>query len=105
MKDRLRYLSFLKDDLMQITDVKISLREKGERFKAFATVTLDDCFVVRGLRIISGANKLFVAMPAQLKADGSYQDIEHPIHVEARQMLERAVLAEYFRVSGEAAGA
>jgi stage V sporulation protein G len=90
---------------MQITDVKISLREKDERLKAFATVTLDGCFVIRGLRIINGASKLFVAMPARLKSDGTYQDIAHPIDVEARQMFERVVLAEYFRVSGDAAGA
>ena len=90
---------------MRITDVKISLRENDARLKAFATVTLDACFVVRGLRIISSASKLFVAMPARLKPDGTYQDIAHPIDVAARQIFEQAILAEYFRVTGEVAGA
>ena len=90
---------------MRITDVKISLRENDARLKAFVTVTLDGCFAVRGLRIISSASRLFVAMPTRLKADGKYQDIAHPIDADARQMFEQVILAEYFKVAGEAAGA
>ena len=85
---------------MQITEVKISLREADDRLKAFATVTLDECFVIRGLKVIGNASRLFVAMPARRKPDGSYQDIAHPIDPVARQMFEKEVLAEYFRVSG-----
>jgi len=85
---------------MKITDVQISLRDADEKLKAFATVTLDECFVIRGLKIISSASRLFVAMPARRKPDGSYQDIAHPIDVQARRMFEEEVLAEYFKVSG-----
>ena len=50
------------------------------------------------LRLI--AEFVFVAMPARKKPDGSYQDIAHPIDVNARRMFEEKVLAEYFKVSG-----
>ena len=50
---------------MEITEVKVFLREKQDlRLKAYATITFDDAFVVRDLRIIEGKNGLFVAMPS-----------------------------------------
>lgn len=51
---------------MEITEVRISLREGGnKKLKAYVTVTFDDCFVVRNLKVIEGRNGLFVAMPSR----------------------------------------
>lgn len=51
---------------MDITEVRIKLMEEpGERLKAFCSITFDDCFVVRDLKIIEGANGPFVAMPSR----------------------------------------
>lgn len=51
---------------MNITEVRIKLMdEQGERLRAFCSITFDDCFVVRDLKIIEGANGLFVAMPSR----------------------------------------
>ncbi len=51
---------------MQITEVRIKLMEDpGERLKAFCSVTFDNCFVVRDLKIIEGASGPFVAMPSR----------------------------------------
>ncbi len=51
---------------MEITEARISLREhEGKRLKAYATVTFDDSFVVRNIKVIEGNNGLFVAMPAR----------------------------------------
>ena len=47
---------------MEITDVRVFPVEE-EKLKGYATITFDDCFVVRDLKIISGTNGLFVAMP------------------------------------------
>lgn len=79
---------------MRITDVKISLRDDS-KLKAFATMTIDDCFVVRGLKIIQASRGLFVAMPTRRKPDGTFQDVAHPIHARARADLERVVLRAY----------
>lgn len=85
---------------MEITDVRISLREE-EKLKAFVTITFDDCFVVRGVKVIEGSDGLFVAMPSRRKPDGSFQDIAHPIHSEMRGRLEGHVLDEYQAVLEE----
>ncbi len=51
---------------MEITEVRISLRDgDGKRLKAYATVTFDNSFVVRNIKVIEGNNGLFVAMPAK----------------------------------------
>jgi stage V sporulation protein G len=51
---------------VEITEVRIKLMEEpGERLQAFCSVTFDDCFVVRDLKIIDGTNGPFVAMPSR----------------------------------------
>jgi stage V sporulation protein G len=51
---------------VKITEVRITLIEDGgERLHAFGSITLDDCFVVRDLKIIEGPEGLFVAMPSR----------------------------------------
>ncbi len=85
---------------MEITDVRVALRDE-ERLKAFVTLTFDDCFVVRGMKIIAGQDGPFVAMPSRRRPDGKFQDIVHPIHREMRQRLEDRVLSEYERVLRE----
>ncbi len=79
---------------MEITEVRISLRN-DDKLKAFASVTFDDCFVVRGLKIIEGANGTFVAMPSRKRNDGTYQDVAHPVNNQTRQRIEARILSEY----------
>jgi|SRR5678816_1263843 len=80
--------------MIRITDIKISLRH-DEKLKAFATLTLDHCFVVRGLKVIQTGRGMFVAMPARRKPDGKFQDVAHPINVDARAYVEGVVLQAY----------
>jgi stage V sporulation protein G len=81
---------------MRITEVKVVPRQ-DEKLRAFVTITLDNCFVVRGLKIIHSSHGLFVAMPARRKPDGTFQDVAHPIHAEMRAELERIVVAAYLK--------
>jgi stage V sporulation protein G len=41
------------------------MEDPDDRLQAFCSITLDDCFVVRDLKIIEGANGPFVAMPSR----------------------------------------
>lgn len=51
---------------MEITDIQIQLvAEHRERILAYCTITIDGCFVVKDLKIISGPERIFVAMPAR----------------------------------------
>jgi DNA-binding cell septation regulator SpoVG len=58
---------------MEITRVKIRLSD-DERIKAYATITIDDCFVIQGLRLTYSQKKgYFLFMPGKKKADGTYE--------------------------------
>ena len=51
---------------MEITEVRVKLMEDSDdRLQAFCSITFDDCFVVRDLKIIEGTNGPFVAMPSR----------------------------------------
>ena len=88
---------------MEITEVRITLRDE-DKLKAFANVTFDEEFVIRGLKIINGNNGYFVSMPSRRRADGTHQDICHPINNRMRQKIETAVLAAYEQELKAAAG-
>ena len=81
---------------MKITSVDVRRFEKeGSRMKGIASVLLDDLIAIHDIRIISGDNGLFVAMPSRKTATGGYRDIVHPISQEGREMIEKAILEEY----------
>jgi stage V sporulation protein G len=51
---------------VEITEVRVKLMEEaGERLQAFCSITFDNCFVIRDLKIIEGASGPFVAMPSR----------------------------------------
>jgi len=51
---------------VEITEVRIKLMEEtSERLQAFCSITFDDSFVIRDLKIIEGTNGPFVAMPSR----------------------------------------
>lgn len=51
---------------MEITEVRIKLMENPEdRLRGFCSVTFDNCFVIRDLKIIEGNRGPFVAMPSR----------------------------------------
>ncbi len=51
---------------MDITEVRIKLMEDtDDRLQGFCSITFDDCFVVRDLKIIEGSSGPFVAMPSR----------------------------------------
>ena len=87
---------------VRITEVRIN-PQTAKALKAFVSVTFNDCFVVRGLKIIEGMEGRFVAMPARKKKDNTFQDIAHPITREFRRYLEGVVLDAYQSQYGEVA--
>jgi len=68
---------------MKITEVRIKLMENSDdRLRAFCSITFDDCFVIRDLKIIEGTNGPFVAMPSR-KLTGHCQHCGAKNHLRA----------------------
>jgi stage V sporulation protein G len=55
---------------MKITEVRVTLvKGKDDRLKAYCSITLDNEFVIRDIKIIEGVNGLFIAMPSRKMSD------------------------------------
>lgn len=109
---------------MKVTDVKVRIRPGAGAVKATASITLDDCFAVHGLRVIEGKSGFHVAMPSERKrvpcpkcsrrnevgsrychfcgsalpeAKGGpeHRDVAHPINQQTRDAIESAVIQAY----------
>lgn len=88
---------------MEITEVKV-FPVNEEKLKAYITIVLDNCFVIRDLKIISGNSGLFVAMPSKRRKDGVYKDIAHPLNQATRTMMEKKVLDAYLTLIKKGGG-
>ena len=80
---------------MQITDVRIRKVAKEGKMKAVVSITIDNEFVVHGIKVIEGEKGLFIAMPSRKAADGEYRDIAHPINSDTRNMIQTLILEQY----------
>jgi stage V sporulation protein G len=55
---------------MEITEVRIKLiAGHNDKLKGFCSITIDNCFVVRDIKIIEGDDGPFVAMPSRKMTD------------------------------------
>lgn len=79
---------------MKITEVKV-FPVNEERLRAYVTITIENSFVVRDLKIINGNTGLFVAMPSKKRKDGQFRDIAHPLNQETRDEIERIIFEAY----------
>jgi stage V sporulation protein G len=55
---------------MEISEVRVKLvSNPDDRLKAFCSMTIDNEFVIRDIKVIEGAGGLFVAMPSRKMSD------------------------------------
>ena len=81
---------------MEISDIRIRLLSKEDnKVKAYASFTIDDCFIIHEIRIIDGLKGIFVAMPRRKTPDGEFKDICHPKDTATRKSIEAQVLESY----------
>ena len=82
---------------MTITDIKIrKLIEEG-RLRAIVSITIDNALAIHDIKVISGDDRLFVAMPSRKDENGIFRDIVHPIDGTSRVDIENQILDAYAR--------
>ena len=84
-----------------------TLNDSNSKVVALATVTIADCLVLTGLRVVKGNKGMFVSMPQRKlskpdKNGNEYADIFFPVTHEFREQLTDAVLGEYDRALDKA---
>jgi|GEM_PF-320811 DNA-binding cell septation regulator SpoVG len=80
---------------MEVTNVHLTMLD-GTGARAIGNFSLDNEFVVRGIRIMEGPHgKEFVSFPSRKKKDGEYEEVAFPVTKEFYQKLTEAILKEY----------
>ena len=93
---------------MEVTNVKVKVMHTEGNLKAYATITFDDEFVVKDIKVIDGKKGIFIAMPSKPIKNKKVEDVEsaeemerlhkdiaHPINPPAREKIQTAILNAY----------
>ena len=80
---------------MKVTLDKLFIIDDDSKMKGSASVIIDDCFKITGIKIIDGTNGLFLSMPSRKLQDGTNRDIVYPINTETRELFNDVILTEY----------
>lgn len=68
-----------------------------DKLRAVCSVILDDCFLVKNVRVVEGEKGLFVSLPSRRNVKGEWTEQCFPMTKELREKLSAVVLAEYDR--------
>jgi stage V sporulation protein G len=80
---------------MNISKVSITMNNsRNSRLVAFASIIIDDCIVIKDIKIVKGKYRLFVSMPSK-KVNDNFVEYVHPINQQAREYVESAIFEEY----------
>ena len=88
---------------MNISDIRIRKVAEAGKLKGVASITIDDCFVVHDIKILDGAEGMFITMPSRKNAKGEDKDIAHPLNTQTRELLKAAILQAYENAAEEIA--
>ena len=80
---------------MKVTLDKLFIIDDDSKMKGSASVIIDDCFKITGIKIIDGTNGLFLSMPSRKLHDGTNRDIVYPINTETRELFNDVILTAY----------
>ncbi len=82
--------------MIVVTSVRLRLFPSGPRkVRAVGSIVLGGCFQIEHVHIVEREDgTLIVAMPSKYEM-GKYHDVAHPITVEFRSAIDRAVMAKY----------
>lgn len=74
--------------------VKFTSFPENSSIKGICSVTMNDAFCVKGVKVIEGSKGLFMALPSY-KSGEEYKDVCHPVTAEGRKSMSEAVLNAY----------
>ena len=84
---------------MQITKVRVYPTVRGT-LRSYADVTLDNCLCIKEFRLLRIRGAYVLCMPYEKEKDGSIRDLAFPANDSTLQMIQKAVIAEYEKITG-----
>ncbi len=87
--------------MFEITDVKLKKIEEKSNLLAIANITLNNCFVIKNLKIVKGKERVFLQFPTIKNKEGKFTDTCHPLNLECRKYFEDTILSKFYKSIGE----
>lgn len=81
--------------MLNITEIRIKKINKGDLLAA-ASICIDNCFIVKEIRLLDGKNGRYISMPKRrIKNKNFRQDFAYPINNETRMQLLESISEKY----------
>ena len=93
--------------MLNITDVRVRPVRNHGIVRAYASITIDGCFVVHDIRLLENDRGEFIAMPSRAirgQQEGQsrrFIDTSHPLNRETREQILNAISAAYHEMAVE----
>jgi stage V sporulation protein G len=83
-----------------ISSVRVKPYDES-KLRGFASMVLDDCLVINGIKLILGKKRRFVQMPNVRKKTGKFRDLAFPTVPRIRDRIEKTVFDEFNKACEE----
>ena len=80
---------------MKMTVARIHKLDGSGATKAFCDLSVFDCLIIKGIRVVEGEKGLFVSMPSETGKDGKWYNTVIPVSREVKDEIEKIVLEAY----------
>lgn len=85
--------------MLNITELRIKKINKGDLLAA-ASLCIDDCFVIKEIKLIEGKNGRYISMPTRkLRNKNFRQSFSYPTNNETRLQILNAISEQYDKMA------
>jgi stage V sporulation protein G len=74
--------------------------ESDRPLKAFADIIINDCLLIKGIKLLDGKNGLFVSMPQEQAQDKKWYDTVRCLTEEVKDQISSVLISAYEDESG-----
>ena len=80
--------------MLNISEIRIN-RVNKEGFLGYASILIDDCFVIEGIELREGRNGRYIMMPLNAKSKRIRRNAAYPITEDARRHILEEISNKY----------
>ena len=80
--------------MFEITNIKLNI-VKDNKILAYATVTLNDCIIISGIRLYEGNKGRFIVFPKRTSKNGKQYNVAFPCKDEVRELILQEIEMKY----------
>jgi len=84
----------MKENMINVTNVRLNL-VKDSKILAYASVTINDSFIISGIRLYEGSKGKFIVFPTRKNKSGKIFDIAFTCSNEAREKILNEIQVKY----------